>query len=181
MKPLVALNREVALELSQSIDQTLDLASCIDQSRLMKLYNVSMVACKSKCRGVKGNPTCFCSLVPQENGFKKKGLWMTEKAVLKTLGPDPEDKQRKASECMAAISSIRSPPNLNSHYISGFVLSRWTTQPRQHMLRQHGPSVPLLSLLLPPRSLHNLLPILHECGINQHRRAIKQCEAKSGR
>lgn len=91
----VPLNAEVSAELS-SLDFSLDLAKCVDQSKLIKLYNISMIPCKSKCRGTK-SPTCFCSLVPQESGFKKKGLWMKDKAMLKTLGPDPEAKERQAS------------------------------------------------------------------------------------
>lgn len=92
-KSAIALNPEIALQLSSL--ETLDIASC-DQSMLIKLYNVSLVPCKSRCRGMK-NPTCFCNLLPPDNGFKKKGLWMKEKAVLKTLGPDPDGKHRQAS------------------------------------------------------------------------------------
>ena len=81
------------------------------------------------CKSQRDNPDCFCGLLPQPEGFRKKGIWQREAQTLAALGRDPADSCRKVCGKMCELCVVPSaspatphlhicnctPPRLSAH------------------------------------------------------------------
>ncbi|KAJ9146282.1 hypothetical protein P3X46_028567 [Hevea brasiliensis] len=71
--------------------------------------NQLLMILKPVCQGclvnTKGNPNCFCGLIPPPNGSRKSGLWQKLSDIVQALGPDP---------CKVLCDSADSPAGLTN-------------------------------------------------------------------
>ena len=74
------------------------------------------------CKSQRDNPDCFCGLLPQPEGFRKKGIWQREAQAVAALGRDPAESCRKVSFCPWALLS-RATAACNCTHSAGMTTS----------------------------------------------------------
>ena len=67
------------------------------------------------CKSQRDNPDCFCGLLPQPEGFRKKGIWQREAQTLAALGRDPAEYCRKVCGELCGRCSVPSASAATPH------------------------------------------------------------------
>ena len=98
----------------------------IDLHRIEQLVTSDVAPCYRACKSNVRNPSCFCGLVPPEGGFRKKGLWQKDSAVLGSIGRDPKEDAREVRPVCAHQAFVCQGPFIGGrrrmHHPAPFLL-----------------------------------------------------------
>ncbi|KAG1677224.1 hypothetical protein FOA52_013422 [Chlamydomonas sp. UWO 241] len=101
-----ALDLGRASELCQCIEAEGSLPACT----VLELLHADAPPCAPPCsksqHSRRDNPSCFCNMVPQPGGFKKKGIWQKNAGLLAKLGGDPTGEARPDPATPAGLRNL---------------------------------------------------------------------------
>ena len=129
------------------------------------------------CKSQRDNPDCFCGLLPQPEGFRKKGIWQREAQALAALGRDPAESCRKVCpqqfgscstpQASAATAHLRISTGSHVDYPPTSCRSAAVQQPVAPHQTHHAPP----SQASPPMQYHEhacMLRLTHAWAVQHH-------------
>ena len=95
---------QLKTDLVQAADlqRQLQNGDCLPEGEALRVLGHAPAACTNlydkSCKSQRDCCDCFCGLLPQPDGFRKKGIWQREAQALAGLGRDPADACRKVRQ-----------------------------------------------------------------------------------
>lgn len=89
-------------------------AGRVSEDDRLKMFRIDAPKCGSCRLNNRESPNCFCGLIPQQNSWRKSGLWQKTEDILASLGDDPSWKLRKSLAVPAGLTNLGATCYVNS-------------------------------------------------------------------